>query len=102
MSRLNTMWDLICRYKYLFAVVVFALLVGVLDENSFWNRYQHQMAIRDLKSEIRMYTERYEHDTERFLELEKDPAAIKKIARERYFMKVEDEDVFVFVDGEEG
>ncbi|MBO5182005.1 MAG: septum formation initiator family protein [Paraprevotella sp.] len=101
MGKLNSMWNMIRRYKYLFVVTVFVLLVGVLDENSFWNRYRHQATIRELNSEIRMYTERYEHDTQRLQELEKDPEAIKKIARERYFMKMDDEDVFVFTEGEE-
>lgn len=101
MGKLNSMWNLIRRYKYIFVVTVFVLLVGVLDENSFWNRYQHQATIRELNSEIRMYTERYEHDTERLRELERDPEAIKKVARERYFMKMDDEDVFVFTEGEE-
>ena len=30
--------------------------------------------------------------------LDKDPKAIQKIARERYFMKADDEDIFVLTD----
>lgn len=85
------------RYKYLFVTGVFILVIGVLDENSFWNRYDTIKQMNEMKREIRIYTEMYEHDTERLMDLNKNPETITRIARERYLMKGEQEDVFVFV-----
>ena len=49
-----------------------------------------------LKAEIKRYTLQYEEDTRRLEELNNNPEAIEKIARERYLMKTEDEDIFIF------
>lgn len=93
--RLNQIWNWIRRYKYLFVTGVFVLVIGVLDENSFLNRYDTKRQIREMKQEIRFYTEMYEQDTERLMDLNRNPETVTRIARERYLMKNEDEDVFV-------
>lgn len=98
MSKLHSFLNLFRRYKYVFVVFLFALLVGVVDENSFLNRYYHQNEIRELKSEIRRYTEQYERDSERLRNLNSSHEAIVREARERYLMKRSNEDVFVFVE----
>lgn len=100
-SRLIQIWNWIRRYKYLFVTGVFVLVIGVLDENSFWNRYDTKKQMNEMKQEIRYYTEMYEHDTERLMDLNKNPETITRIARERYLMKTEQEDVFVFVKDED-
>lgn len=46
--------------------------------------------------EIRRYTENYEHDTRYLNEMDTNPEVLVEIARERYYMKTKDEDVFVF------
>lgn len=101
MGKLNTIWNYVCRYKYGVVVALFVLVVGVLDENSFWNRYQHQKEIRALREEIRRYTDQYNRDTEKYNLLCSDPEVVMKVARERYYMKHDNEDVFVFVEQEE-
>ena len=54
------------------------------------------MCIRDsLRSEIKKYTARYQADTKLLREMRVDPKAYQKIARENYFMKADDEDIFV-------
>ena len=42
------------------------------------------------------YVRIYERDMKQLHDLKTDPGALEKIARERYFMKRPDEDVFVF------
>lgn len=98
MGKLSTIWNYLRRYKYGFVIGVFILLMGFLDENSLWNRYQHQIELRELRASIRKYTEMYEHDTYSLEQLNTNPEVITEIARERYYMKTEDEDVFVFED----
>lgn len=85
------------RYKYGVLVALFVLVVGFLDENSFLNRYYHKMEIWELQEEIRNYTDRYNRDTEQLDRLNADPEAIVKVARERYYMKRDNEDVYVFM-----
>lgn len=93
-NKLQTVWTFLRNHKYAFVTLVFLLIIGVLDENSFLNRYQNIKQIREMKAEIRNYRDRYEHDTERLEDLNKNPEAVKRMAREQYFMKTEDEDIF--------
>jgi len=74
------------------------LIVGFVDENSFLKRIDYEFQIRDLKSQIEAYNRRYESDSRQLHELNRNPKAIQKIARERYFMKADDEDIFVLSD----
>ncbi len=95
MGKLNTFWNCVRRYKYFFVVCAFVLLVGVIDENSFVNRFRHQEEIRELRQEIRKYTDSYNRDSEMLEELRSDPEAVVRLARERYYMREANEDVFV-------
>lgn len=94
-SRLNIILEVISHYKYLITVVVGLLVVGVLDDNSFRKRIQYELQISELEDQIEQYNKQYERDSRKLQEIKKDPKAIEKIARERYFMKADDEDIFV-------
>ena len=84
--------------KYIVVVVLAVLLVGFIDENSVWQHMRNKQRISDLQSEIRQYTDQYERDQAQIHMLDSDPKALEKIARERYFMKTDDEDIFVLSD----
>ena len=84
--------------KYVVVTLIAVILIGFVDENSIWNHLRNQQRISDLEEEIEQYTERYHQDQERIHTLEANPKAIEKIARERYFMKADDEDIFVLSD----
>lgn len=94
--KLNTVWRFIRRHKYSIVIIGFIVVVGFWDQNSFWHRYEQQQEIRDLNAEIYKYKRMFKSDTERLNELEQNPKAIVRIARERYFMKTADEDVYIF------
>lgn len=97
MSKLNVFLNSLRRYKYIFVIGVFVLLVGFIDENSFYNRYANRQQINALKQAIREQTEQYERDTEQLNSLTAAEGTAEKVARERYFMKAPEEDVFVVV-----
>ncbi|MBR5061885.1 MAG: septum formation initiator family protein [Prevotella sp.] len=86
------------HYKYLIVIVIGIVVVGFVDENSFMRRIQYELQISDLKAEIKKYNDRNEADMRQLRELKRNPKAIQKIARERYFMKADDEDIFVLSD----
>ena len=99
-SRFNHILNLLAHYKYLIVLVVGTLIVGMIDENSVLNRVQFALQIGDLKAEIEKYNNQYEADARQLNELRRHPQAIEKIARERYFMKADDEDIYVLSDDE--
>ena len=91
MSRLGNIWKFISHNKYWIVMFIGVLIVGFVDENSFLKRIDYEFQIRDLKSQIEDYSRQLR-------ELNRNPKAIEKIARERYFMKADDEDIFVLSD----
>jgi cell division protein FtsB len=86
--------------KYIVVALIAVVLIGFVDENSVWNHLRNKQRISDLEDEIEQYNERWQQDQEKIRTLDGNPKAIEKIARERYFMKADDEDVFVLSDDE--
>ena len=86
--------------KYTVVVLLGVLVVGFLDENSIWNHFKNQRRINELEEEIDKYNSAFERDQAQIRQMNKDPKAMEKIARERYFMKADDEDIYVLSDDE--
>ena len=97
MSKIHSAWLFMCRYKYVVTFLIIALIVGVVDEDSFLNRHPRRVHIDMLQQEIDNYKHQYNEADRKIRELENNPKAVEKIARERYHMKRANEDVFVFV-----
>lgn len=95
---LHRIWKLFRGHKYLITCVLFGFVLGYWDRNSFYNRYKQGQEIRETQRQIADYRHRYAHDTKLLNELEHDPSAILKVARERYYMKAADEDIYIFND----
>ena len=100
MGRLKLIMALVGHYKYAIVIIAGIILVGFVDENSFMHRVQLEMQISDLRQQIDKYNAQNEHDAKKLKELRQNPKAIEKVARERYFMKTDDEDIFVLSDDE--
>jgi putative septum formation initiator-related protein len=88
------------RFKFYIVIILGVLIVGIVDENSFMKRIEYAYQIDDLKREIQKYDSQYKHDMQQLKELKTDPKAIARVARERYFMKADNEDIFVLSDDE--
>lgn len=96
MGKLMTFWTILRSHKYLTVIAVFLLWMSFMDENNWIMRIRHKSEIATLNSEIERYRTQFNEDTERLEELTENPEALEKVAREKYFMKRPDEDVFVF------
>ena len=84
--------------KYAVVCIVGVLIVGFLDENSVWSHMKNRQRIDELTEEKAQYNADYQRDQAKIRDLERSPKAMEKIARERYFMKADDEDIFVLSD----
>ena len=98
LSRSNPIWSFLSHNKYWIVIIIGVLITVVVDENSVMQRLKLDMQISDLKEQIADYNAQYERDQARLKDLRRNPHAITKIARERYFMKADDEDIFVLSD----
>lgn len=94
-KQLGIIWNYLSHYKYLIVIVVGILIIGVVDDDSIYQHVKYQMQINTLRSEIEKYTNQYQEDYKQLREMRRGTKAYEKIARERYFMKADDEDIFV-------
>ena len=97
MSSIQTVWEFLRRYKYFVVLAFFAIVVGFVDEDSFWDRHQRLKEIDALRAEMQSYQNRYERDTKALEELESSQEEVVRVAREQYLMKYPNEDVYVFM-----
>ena len=98
MSRIQSFLGFLRRHKYFVVIAFFAIMIGVVDENSLWDRHNTRAEIADLRAEMQIYKNRYEQDTRLLEELNNNPEAVMRVAREQYLMIYPDEDVFVFME----
>ena len=98
MGKLISIWEFICRRKYLITIVAFAVIIVFLDENSLLRRLGYEREISQLKEEIEKYRADYEENTKRLNEISNNQEDLEQIAREKYLMKKPNEDIYVFED----
>lgn len=91
----------IFKLKYVVALAVFVGAVGFVGESSMVNRIGQQREISKLKEEIDEYNRKFEQDRKTLEVLKRDPEAVKEVARSRYYMKTDNEDIFIIEDEEE-
>lgn len=99
MSKIVRIWNSIRRNKYIKYIIVllaFTVIIGLVDENNLMRRFKYELEIHSLKKEIEYYKVIFERDTEQLNELQENPEGIEKVARERYFMKSPNEDIYIF------
>ena len=83
------------RHKYIVTLILFGILVGFVDDNSFWNRYQLEQKNSELRKEIAGIENKYKECREELENFETNPKAYEKVARVELLMRGDNEDVFV-------
>jgi cell division protein FtsB len=63
-----------------------------------WSHIKNLQRIDELMAEKERYNAEFRRDQAQIKELDRNPKAIEKIARERYFMKADNEDIFILSD----
>lgn len=95
MGKINNIWAYLNKQKYLITIILGLLLVCVIDENSLMKYVSYQLRINELTAEIETYQKQFERDSTRLRTLYDDPKGVERVARERYLMKRDNEEIFV-------
>ena len=101
MDRFSSILRFFGRYKYIITLLIFGVIIVFLDENSILRRMEVANEARNTRNEIEKYRKDFEESTLRLNELDADSNSIERIAREKYFMKKPNEDIFVFAEDQE-
>ena len=83
------------KAKWYVATFVFLVVIMFAGEARLIGRFQQRREISRLKDEIHKYKDTFEKDKATLERLKNDPDAVVEVARERYYMKTEDEDIFI-------
>lgn len=81
--------------KYLIVFVVFAVFVTFFDEHNLIHRWQSHQRIVQMEKEIKFYQDEIKATQQKKNELQSSNENLEKFAREHYFVKKENEDIFI-------
>ena len=84
--------------KYLVVLALGVLIVGFLGDNSVVAHLNNQVRINELKREISIHNTLTRANIDQIDKMNFDKNTLERVARERYFMKMEDEDIFILSD----
>ena len=84
LSRINAYW---------LVTIVFFALTFVMGDSSLYKRYTYDEKIRSL--EIKHYQKEIEINIKKLNDLHTDKEGLERFAREEYFMKKPNEDVYI-------
>lgn len=93
---MNRLFELF-RNKYFIASAAFMVWMLFFDKNDMLSQYEYRSEVTKLQEEKDFYETETAHVTKDLNELSTNLNTAEKFAREKYFMKKENEDVFVII-----
>jgi len=87
--------------KYFYTGFAFLVWMIFFDQESFIQQYKLSSTLENLEEQKTFYLEEIEKNEKTIELLETDSSALEKFAREKYYMKRDNEEVFVLVEEEE-
>ncbi len=86
---------LIVSNRYLLAISAFAVWVTFFDESNLFVQRQRTRELNELNKKIEYYKSQVSDTKQELNDLQNDPVMLEKYAREKYFMKRDNEDVYI-------
>ena len=83
------------RDKFFIAFAAFTVWMLFFDERDIFTMSHHRQELRELQKSEKYYTEQINKEKTELENLKNSPATLEKYAREKYFMKRDNEDLFL-------
>ncbi|MDO5654829.1 MAG: septum formation initiator family protein [Flavobacteriaceae bacterium] len=81
--------------KYMIVGIAFVVWMVFFDQNSYLLHRSLDHDIIELKEERKFFKGEIEEESEKLEKMDKNPEEFERLAREKYLMKRENEDIFV-------
>ena len=94
-SKIGEKLKLVLLNKYAIVFVVFAVFVTFFDEHNLIQRWKSHKKIDQLEVELNFYKEEIKATKQKKNELQSSKENLEKFAREHYYMRKENEDIFI-------
>lgn len=89
---------LVLTNKYLIASVFFLVWMLFFDQRDYFQIKERQAELDKLEAKKSYYVHEIEKTKKELQDLQNNPAALEKFARERYLMKKSGEDIYIVED----
>lgn len=76
-------------------ILVLLVILFFFSDSSFPKRLKQESEIKDIKAQIELYDKQIEENKEKLNELQSNKDDLEKFARENYYMKKENEEIFI-------
>ena len=84
--------------KYLIALVAFVVWIVFFDDNNLRQHQKNLQELAQLEEQVAFFKQKIEADKRKLYELQTNDENLEKFAREQFFMKKADEDIYVIVE----
>jgi cell division protein FtsB len=84
------------KNKYYFTILAFFVWILFFDSNNLFEIYKFRKAYHQLQDEKKFYIDETARVNLEKQELFSTDKSLEKFARERYYMKRDDEDIYIF------
>jgi cell division protein DivIC len=89
---------LILTNKYLVVSVFFVVWMLFFDQRDFFQQRERQKELDKLEAKKKYYQQEIARTKKELEDLQNNPAALEKFAREHYLMKKDGEDIYIIED----
>jgi cell division protein DivIC len=83
------------KNKYFISFTAFTAIILFLDKNDLFTQFSRHKELKELEQSKRYYTAQITAERKELEALKTNPAAIEKLAREKYMMKRDNEELFL-------
>jgi cell division protein FtsB len=84
------------KNKYVLTLIAFTIWMLFFDRNDFISQFGRFKKLSELQTNTSFYNQKIETAKTELEKRKNDPAAYERIAREKYYMKKDNEDLFIF------
>ena len=94
-NKIRTVRVLGLTASQIIVLLVLLVMLFFFSDSSIQKRLKQESQIKDLQTQIELYKKQIVEDNEKLDELQSNVDDLEKFARENYFMKKENEEIFI-------
>jgi len=88
----------VLKNKFVLTLLIFLVWITFFDQNNLVDRFRQMNRQEELKEEKEYYLDKIHRDSVKLHQLKTNEENLEKFAREEYYMKRENEDIFIVVE----
>ncbi|MCW3113497.1 MAG: cell division protein DivIC (FtsB), stabilizes FtsL against RasP cleavage [Segetibacter sp.] len=88
----------VLRNKYISSIIVFIVWISFFDRNDLWTQLDRKHELQKLETSKTFYEQEIATTRKDLMDLNNNPAVLEKFAREKFYLKKANEEIFIIDD----